>query len=311
MKNLKIVYMATAEIACPTLSALVAAPNLDVCAVISQPDKPQGRKRNLKPSPVKALATELEIPVRTPEKVGDNETKAWLQELGADLQIVFAYGQYIPSSITEMPRLGSINLHPSMLPAYRGAAPIQWAIADGLDTTGISVIRLAKKMDAGDIICQREVTIDRLDTSASLFDRMAIEASTIILDAIDLVAQPDFRSTPQDDSLATEARKFEKEDREINWDQPAKNVARWIHACNSWPGAHMQLADREVKLLLAEVVEVEAGNETAPGRIIRIDPDGPVIATGAGEAIRILRIQPPGKQAMDGGSFARGYLKDA
>lgn len=307
---MRIIYMATAEIAAPVLQALHDHPDHEVVLVVSQPDRPQGRKRKILPSPVKALALELDLPVITPEKIG--AAKDELAALEPDASVVFAYGQYIPSSITTLPRLGSVNLHPSLLPTYRGAAPIQWAIADGLEETGISVIRLAKKMDAGDIICQRRVTIDPDDTNASLSERMSVEAGSIIIEGLTNIADPDFEPTPQDDEAATEARKLEKADRELDWHRPAAELRNWIRACKPWPGSVMPWGEGEdafdLKIHRVEVVDLaEDGMESgeAPGTVL-FREEGPVVICGDGLGLRLVDVQPPGKKPMAAEDFVRG-----
>jgi len=308
---MRLLYMATAQIAAPVLQALHDHPDHEVVLVVSQPDRPQGRKRKILPSPVKALALELGLPVITPEKIG--EAKEQLAELEPDASVVFAYGQYIPSSVTTLPRLGSVNLHPSMLPAYRGAAPIQWAIADGLAETGISVIRLAKKMDAGDIICQRPVAIDPDDTNASLSERMSAEASEIIIDALEHIADPAFEATPQDETQATEARKLDKADRELDWHRPAAELRNWIRACHPWPGSVMRWGEDEdafdLKIHRTELFDLATdGRETgeAPGTVVFVEGT-PVVVCGDGLGLRLTTVQPPGKKPMDAAAFVRGW----
>lgn len=295
---MKILYMATAEIAGPVLRALHASEH-ELVGVLSQPDRPQGRKRRLGPSPVKALALELGLPVFTPEKVGSDETRALLAELQPDINIVFAYGQYIPASVTDAPPYHSINLHPSLLPRYRGAAPIQWAIADGLEASGISVISVSPQMDAGDIWCQQPVPIDPDETSASLSDKMAAVGSDLILEALDLVLQPDFAPRVQDEAEATETRKLGPDDRVLDWTRPAVELRNWIRACQPWPGTTFEVDGEAIKLLAAEVVDTNG----EPGT--RQDDEWPVFACGDG-GLRLVTVQPPGKKPMAGDAWLRG-----
>jgi len=297
---MKIVYMATADIAVPLLRALHASEH-EVVAVYSQPDRPQGRKRKILPSPVKAAALELGLPVFTPEKVGDAREE--LEALNPDASIVFAYGQYIPSKIVNLPRLGSINVHPS-------TAPIQWSIADGLEETAISVIRLAKEMDAGDIVVQRPVPIDPDDTSASLSERMAEEAIGIIEDALALIADPNFEATPQNAEDATEARKLEKADRELDWTRSAEELRNWIRACYPWPGSVVRWGDDsgeeddavDLKILNTAISYAYEGK---PGRQL-VDDGLPVVVCGEG-ALKLVEVQPAGKKPMSGSDFVRGW----
>lgn len=299
---MKIVYMATAEIAVPLLRALHDSEH-EVVAVYSQPDRPQGRKRKILPSPVKAAALELGLPVFTPDKIGDAQEA--LEGSDPDAAIVFAYGQYIPSRIVNVPRLGSINVHPSKLPNYRGAAPIQWAIADGLEETAISVIRLAKQMDAGDIVAQRPVPISSDDTSASLSERMAMESVGIIMEALDSIADPAFEARPQNEEEATEARKLEKADREMDWTRPAEVLRNWIRACHPWPSSVVVWGEGDqaidLKILSADITYAFEGS---PGQ--QLVEDGlPVVVCGDG-ALKLIEVQPAGKKPMPGSDFVRG-----
>lgn len=265
------------------------------------------------PSPVRALALELGIPTHTPEKVGSDEVMALLEEVKPDVQVVVAYGQYIPSKVTDFPEYRSINLHPSKLPVYRGAAPVQWAIADGLEESAVTILYVSPKMDAGDIIAQAPVVIDPDDTTETLFVKMADHGGALLLEALEMIAEPDFEARPQEDSEATHARKLTKEDRALDWGRSASELRNWIRACQPWPGtvfANEAFGADPIKVLATEVVErgdgaADVDADVEPGALLVEDSRGPVVACGEG-ALCLVRVQPPGKKPMDGDAFLRG-----
>ena len=218
---MRIVFMGSAELAVPSLRAILDRADDEVVGVISQPDRPAGRKRQLTPSPLKAFAQSQQLNIHTPEKVGDPETLHTLEQLRPDLIVVVAYGQYIPSTVIRLARYEAINVHPSLLPKYRGAAPIQWAIANGDTHTGISIIYVAKEMDAGDVILQRELDIDPDDTSGSLSEKVAEMSGELLIAAMNDLQDGSAEPQPQDPELVIEVRKLEKEDGRIDWTLPA------------------------------------------------------------------------------------------
>jgi methionyl-tRNA formyltransferase len=292
----RIVYMASAGIAVPVLDALAGGGDFEVVAVLTQPDRPAGRQRKLTPCPVKARALALGQPVLDPEKVGEAEEA--LRALQADIAVVFAYGQYIPKRIVELPALGSINLHPSLLPKYRGASPIQSAIAAGETTSGISVLRVSERMDAGELFAQRTMAIGPDDDSESFGARCATEGGALLLEVLCALRDGTARPWPQDEALATETRKLEKEDGLVDWSHTAEVIANRVRAYQPWPGV---FTGTGLKLLR---VRVERGNG-APGSVLSAEGEGPLIACGKG-ALRLLSLQPPGKGPMDGRSFLNG-----
>ena len=303
---MRIVYIATAEIACPPLEALQRQADIEVILVISQPDRPQGRKRQLAPSPVKKLAQELGIDVITPEKIGDPEVVGQLAALQPDLNVVFAYGQYIPSKITELPKQRSINVHPSMLPRYRGASPIQSALLDGLQETGISIIYVSEKMDAGDILLQETLAIAPEDTSASLSEKVAARSGPLLLQAIQGLVSGELQPAVQDESAVIEVSKIEKADGVMNWAESATTLNNKIRAYFPWPGSSTTLPDGLGLKVLVARVESTTGE---PGTVLEVTGEGPLIACGE-DSLRLLTLQPAGKKAMSGDAFLRGYGLD-
>lgn len=292
--------MGSAGLAIPSLDALIRAEGIDVVGVVTQPDRPAGRQRRPTPCPLKAHAEALGRPVITPEKVGSPESVAALQALRPDLIVVVAYGQYIPQRVIQLAPHEAVNLHPSLLPKYRGAAPIQWAIANGDTFTGVSIIRLARTMDAGDVIRQAEWPIGEDDTSAILHDRLAVFGAELLLKAIADIRNGTAVFTPQDESRAVEIRKLTKEDGVIDWAMPAGIIRNRIRAFDPWPGSTCLLPSGEPLKVWAARVEPGAG---APGEVL---DDRLLVAAGAG-ALRLTEIQPAGRKRMDAGSFLNGH----
>jgi len=300
MKLESVLYLATAEIAVPTLEALHRATEFRVCGVCTQPDRPSGRNRRITPSPVKQMAMDLGLPVFTPEKVGT--ARGELACTGPDILLVFAYGQYIPASLCGTPAWGAINLHPSLLPRYRGASPIQSALLNGDEVSGLSVIRVGEKMDAGDILRQTPLTIHAEDSSETLHRRFAALAATEALAALRDLRDGRARWTPQDESRVLECRKFEKADGRINWALPAAELHNRCRAFQPWPGFFFPLeTDSAVKVLRTRV---DSGSGI-PGEILEAGAGVLRIACGK-DSLRLLELQPPGKKPMSAADFLNG-----
>ena len=243
---MRVIFMGSAEIAIPSLRAILSDGNSEVVGVVTQPDRPAGRRRAPTPCPLNAFAAEEGLRIITPEKVGDPDTVEVLARLKPDLFVVVAYGQYIPSRVIQLATYDAINLHPSLLPKYRGAAPIQWAIANGDRMTGVSIIYLAEQMDAGDILLQETYPIDQDDTSGALHDKLALFGAQVLLKAIEDIRNKSVSSTVQDESKVVEVRKLHKEDGEIDWTLPAETIRNRIRAFDPWPGSCCIMPDGEV-----------------------------------------------------------------
>jgi methionyl-tRNA formyltransferase len=297
----KIIYFGTAPIAVPALEALHAQADCGVVAVCTQPDRPSGRKRKLSPSAVKVCAQALGIPVFDPEKI--SEAKSALADLAPDLAVVFAYGQYLPKSVFNLPVHGSINFHPSLLPKYRGASPIQSALLDGVVDSGLSVIKVSERMDAGDLLWQTSLQIKPEDNSETLHERFAALAADLVPSLLKGLREGRLPGRPQDETLATECGKISKLDGAIDWTEPAETILNRIRAYQPWPGCYFPLGEKgNLKVLHAVVEEGDA----VPGMLLDVSGDGPLVACGR-QALRLLRVQPPGKNAMDGKSFLNGH----
>lgn len=300
---MRIVFMGSAELAISSLNALLANGQDELVGVVSQPDRPAGRKRKPTPCPLKAFAEERNLPVMTPEKIGDPESVEALAALKPDLFVVVAYGQYIPARVINLAQHEAINVHPSLLPKYRGSAPIQWAIANGDAATGVSIIYVAKKMDAGDILRQETYPITDDETSLTLHGKLALSGSALLLKAIDDIRDGTVSRTVQDDSEVVEIRKLAKEDGEIDWTQSSAVIRNRIRAFDPWPGSTCKLPNGEaLKVWRAELVD----GTGQPGELL---DDQLLVATGSG-ALRLTEIQPAGKKRMPTASFLNGHPID-
>ena len=298
---MSVVYLGTAEIAVPAMEAIARHPEFELRGVFSQPDRPSGRKRRLTASPVKTAALAASVPVATPEKIG--EAGDQLAEWNPSIMVVFAYGQYIPRRVFEFPPLGTINLHPSLLPKYRGASPIQSAIADGETESGLSVIRVTERMDAGEILMQRRVEIGPMDTARGMSARFAELSADLIIEALSAIRDGTATWRPQDEDQVVECGKLSKENGWIDWTLSARTWQNRIRAYQPWPGVSFPLPEGErVKIHGARV---EPG-EGAPGEVIDLGADGPLIACGE-RALRLIQVQPPGKSVMSGRDFLNGH----
>ncbi len=295
--NLRIVFAGTPDFAAKHLQALLNA-NLQVVAVYTQPDRPAGRGNKLTPSPVKMLAVEHNIPVFQPENFKSAEAQQELAALKPDLMVVVAYGLLLPQQVLDTPRLGCINVHGSLLPGWRGAAPIQRAIWAGDPETGITIMQMDAGLDTGDMLHKMVCPITPEDTSTSLYEKLAIDGPEGMLFTIQQIADGTAKPEKQNNELATYAKKLSKEEACINWQQDAAFIERCIRAFNPWPASYFKLADLNIKVWKAEVLPNTA--QQSPGTIIQASKAGLDIATGNG-VLRIKQLQLPGKKAM---SFA-------
>ncbi|MCC7300203.1 MAG: methionyl-tRNA formyltransferase [Verrucomicrobia bacterium] len=297
---MRIVFFGSAPIGFSLLDALLSSERDEVVAVVTQPDRPAGRKQQLTPCPVKVLSRERGLAVLSPEKIKEGLPE--LAALDADLFVVVAYGQYIPPSVLALPKQGAINFHPSLLPKYRGASPIQWAVANGDGVTGVTILYVSEKMDAGDIILQREVPIGPDDTSDTLEPVLAISGAELLMEAIEQIRNGTVQRRHQDDSVATEVQKLTKEDGQLDWNLPAATLRNRIRGFVPWPGCFCEMPDGQRLKVLRASVEDRSG---LPGEILESAGEGLLVATGTG-ALRLQEVQPAGKRAMDGAAYLRG-----
>jgi methionyl-tRNA formyltransferase len=295
----RVVFMGSPEFAVPCLRALARAH--EVAFVVSQPDKPAGRGSKLTPPPVKVAAAELGLSVLQPKSARTGELERALRDAGAELAVVVAYGKILPKPVLEALPRGCINVHASLLPKYRGAAPVQWAVIDGERETGVAIMQLDEGMDTGPVYLERRVAIDPDETSGELLARLAPIGADALLEALAAIEAGTARAIPQDHARATHARMLTKADGAIDFTRPAPAVAARIRGVDPWPGAQALLRGQIVKLFRARG---EAG-EGAPGTVLAIDGAGMHVAAQGG-AVVIREIQAPGRKRMAAQQFAAG-----
>ncbi|EGV33687.1 Methionyl-tRNA formyltransferase [Thiorhodococcus drewsii AZ1] len=295
MNRLKVIFAGTPEFAVPSLAALIAA-DLDVVAVYTQPDRPAGRGRKLQMSPVKELALNASIPVFQPLSLKrDPDAVAQLRSLDADLMVVVAYGLLLPTDVLDAPRLGCVNVHASLLPRWRGAAPIQRSVLEGDATTGVCIMRMEAGLDTGPVYHRVETPIAPRETGGSLHDRLSTLGAEALTAALPGIADGSTEPEPQDDTAATYAHKLSKEEAAIDWSLSATAIERQIRAFDPWPVAQTQLDGETLRIW-----DAEAENDTdsaPPGTVLDTGKSGIRVATGAGQ-LRITRLQPSGKKPM-------------
>jgi methionyl-tRNA formyltransferase len=300
---MRIAFLGTAELAGPCLEAVARMPGNEVVGVVTQPDRPKGRDLQPAPPPVKIVAQRLELPVQQPLKIREPAAVEALRAAQPDLIVVVAYGQILPKSVLEIPRLGCINVHTSLLPRWRGAAPIQCAILHGDRETGVTTMYMDEHMDTGDLILQRAQLIHADDTSATLHDRLAKLGADLLVETVQLIPEDKALRSKQDETKATYAKKITKEEGRIDWAKSAVEIERQIRAFNPWPSAYTHMGDLLLKVWKAQVVETVSGN---PGEVLADF----TVATGHG-GLRILELQPANGKRMPVDAFLRGHKIDA
>lgn len=299
MPPFRAVFMGTPEFAVPSLRAL--AENEQVTLVITNPDRPFGRGLSTAPPPVKVAAQAYGLPVYQPEKARHPEAVARLAAEKPDILVVVAYGQILPQAILDIPRLLCVNVHASLLPKYRGAAPINWAVARGETETGVTIMKMDAGMDTGPILHVRTMPILEEDTAATLSPRLAALGAEALLEALACLHEGTLRETPQDGARATYAPMLKKEHGRIDWSWPACEVRNLVRGMDPWPSAYTFHAGKMLKVLRA----APQSGRGAPGEILSLDKEGIVVACGEG-ALRLLSVQPEGGKAMSAWAFAQG-----
>ena len=301
---MRIVFMGTPDFAAASLKKLIDA-KFDVVGVFTQPDKPRGRGMEMSFSPVKELALENGIPVYQPLKMRDGTALAQIKELAPDILVVVAYGRILPDDILAVPRYGAINVHASLLPKYRGAAPIQWAVLNGDKVTGVTTMYLASEMDTGDTIYTAETEIGEYETSGELFDRLKDMGAELLVRTLRDIAAGTAPRIPQDHSKVSYVTMLDKSVCPVDWNRTPREVLKHIYGLQPWPVATMELEGRTFRVFAAEYT---AGRtDKAPGTVVSAGDNGLEIACAGGETLRITELQAPGKRRMSAGDFLRGH----
>ena len=320
---MKIIFMGTPDFACPPLLTLIKSKH-DIVGVVTQPDRRKGRGMKISFSPIKELSLRNNLNIYQPSNINDPEFIDLLRKISPDLIAIVAFGQILSKEILRLPEYGCINLHPSLLPKYRGAAPIPWAIFTGEEKTGVTTFYLSEKVDSGDIILQREEKIREDDTTATLSKRLAKVGSELLMETIDKIEKKEAARIPQDKEKATYASRLKKEDGLIDWKKSAPQIERLVRAMDPRPGAytyvqgpsaHLAKTDgrtkvqSQLKIWKAEVisdVRYQISDIRQPGEVVEIIKEGMVVACGEGFSL-VKEVQPPGKKRMSASSFSSGY----
>lgn len=301
MEPLQIVFMGTPDFSVPSLKAIHAA-GFTIRAVYTQPDKQRGRGKKVSASPVKECAEKLGIPVFQPQTLKDPDIIAGLADMKPDVIVVIAYGKILPKAILDIPRYGCLNVHGSLLPAYRGAAPIQYAIKDGVRTSGVTIMMLDEGMDTGKMLKKAEIVLDAKETTGTLFDKLAIVGAETLIPVLKDLPAYEAAAQSQDESKATYTAKITKEMTHIDFSQPAVVIERLIRTLDPHPGAYILHEGHRLKLWAADVV---SGTEAEPGTIIEVTKTYITVQTGC-DALRIREVQPESRKRMATAQFLQG-----
>jgi len=300
----RVVFLGTGAFAVPSLEAVLEAGH-DVAALVTQPDREKGRGRVLGAPPTKVLAERRGVPVLQPARIKDPRAIDELRALRPDVQVVVAYGQILPRAVIDIPPLGTVNVHSSLLPRYRGAAPIQWAIVNGERETGVTTMRIDEGLDTGPILLARATPIGGEETAAELESRLARIGAEVLIETLEELSRGTLVPRPQDHARATLAPLLNKEDGRLEWARTADEIARRVRGLQPWPGVVTTLGGAPLKVLRARA---EAGprTEAPPGTLLSVDRDGLVVAAGEGTRLRLLEVQAESRRAVPAAAFAAG-----
>lgn len=299
---MKILFAGTPDFAAMHLKALLDSEH-EVVAVYTQPDRPKGRGRKLSFSPVKALVSDSDIPIKQPKTLRDESAQQELKAFNADVMIVVAYGLILPQAVLSAPKYGCLNVHASLLPRWRGAAPIQHAILAGDQTTGVTIMQMDEGLDTGDMLLKTHCAIESNDTGSSLHDKLAAQGPGALLKALELLAQDQLTPEKQADELSTYASKLSKAQAQIDWTQTAEEIDRKIRAFNSWPVAFLAYQGEIIRVWEAKLSTKQA--ESLPGQVVAIEKEAVYVATGQG-VLALTQLQFPGKKALSVGDLING-----
>ena len=302
---IRIVYMGTPDFAVEPLEAIIKA-GYEVTAVVTQPDKQKGRGKEVKMTPVKECALRHGIPVFQPVKIKEPEAVAELEKYQADLFVVAAFGQLLSEEILNMPEYGCINIHASLLPAYRGAAPIQWAVLNGEKESGVTIMQMDKGLDTGDMLLKRSVELSPKETGDSLHDKLMHLGAELIVEALSKLEKGELVPEKQKDELSSYAKKLTKAMGQIDWSKDAVSLERWIRGLNSWPSAYTFFDGKTLKIWEAQVTEENGAQKAEPGQVVSVSRESFTVACGQGE-LQILSLQLEGKKRVSTREFLLGY----
>jgi methionyl-tRNA formyltransferase len=300
----KVIFMGTPEFSVPILQALIDDETVEVTAVVTQPDRKVGRKQILTPSPVKQLAETYEIPVLQPEKLSGSEEMQEILDLAPDLLITAAYGQFVPTKLLKAPTYGAINVHASLLPKYRGAAPIHYAILKGEEKTGVTIMYMEKVMDAGNIISQREILITDADDTGTLFEKLSLLGRDLLMDTLPAIFAGENESIVQDEAEVSFSPMISKEQEKIDWNQTAREIFNQVRALRPAPGAYTLLKGERFKIWDTEVIDETTDKE--PGTVIQLDKEDLYVASGEGTVLSLKEVQPAGKKRLNVVNYLAG-----
>ena len=306
MAPLRIIFMGTAELACASLEKIVGEKSFQLLAVVTQPDKPKGRELKLQPSPVKILAEKLSVPVLQPAKARAEDFISTLRALQPDLIVVVAYGQILPPAILELPHYGCVNVHTSLLPKYRGAAPIQWAIADGNAETGVTLMQMDAGLDTGPLLAMRRTPILPTDDSQILHDRLAQLGAELLVETLPAFIAGKILPQPQTADGASYAAKIKRDDGQINWQLPAQEIWNRLRAFTPWPGAFTHLGGADGRVLLKIWRAQLCVQSGSAGEVLAVDKHGIIVACGQG-SLRITELQREGGRRLPAEQFLQGF----
>ena len=299
---MKVIFMGTPDLSVGTLEALIDAGH-EVVLVVTQPDKPKGRGGKVLYTPVKEAALAHDIPVYQPVKIREPECIEELRKYKADIMVVIAFGQILPKEILEMTPYGCVNVHASLLPAYRGAAPIQWAVINGDKVSGVTTMQMDEGLDTGDMLLKEEIVLDEKETGGSLHDKIADAGARLCIETLKALEQGTVTPVKQGESTTEYARMLDKRMGNISWEKPAEVIERLIRGLNPWPSAYTDWNGKVMKIWQAEVCEGDT--KEVPGTVVKVEKDGFYVQTGK-DLLKVTELQIPGKKKMDAGAFLRG-----
>ena len=303
---MKVIFMGTPDFSVGTLEALVDAGH-EVVLAVTQPDKPKGRGKEMQFTPVKECAIKYNIPVYQPRRVREPECIEELRKYEADIMVVVAFGQILPKEILEMCEYGCVNVHASLLPKYRGAAPIQWAIIDGEEVTGVTTMQMDEGLDTGDMLLKTEIPLDSKETGGSLHDKLSEVGAKLCVETLKALEEKTVTPIPQGETTTAYAKMLDKQLGNIDWNKDARAIERLIRGLSPWPSAYTNWNEKVMKIWDASAIEeIEIAEGKAPGTIVKVEKDAFYVQTGDG-FLKVCELQIPGKKRMDAGAFMRGY----